>query len=149
MASTSAWLARSSGATASTKRIGILAKNGGNKDASELDAAFEFFEFRAPRPTASGRSLWQGLRGPNRRTSGVNRDDRRPAQGGPGGRFRWSAASRRSSASCPPARTPRAPAAGQEKWQAERVDERLIHAAQLDQLPIDGLAFSEFHPCRA
>ena len=29
------------------KRIGILAKNGGNKDAPELDAAFEFFELRS------------------------------------------------------------------------------------------------------
>ena len=31
----------------SPKHIGILAKNGGNKDASELDANFEFFELRA------------------------------------------------------------------------------------------------------
>jgi regulation of enolase protein 1 (concanavalin A-like superfamily) len=34
----------------SPKQIGILAKNGGNKDASELDANFEFFELRAPAP---------------------------------------------------------------------------------------------------
>jgi regulation of enolase protein 1 (concanavalin A-like superfamily) len=34
----------------SPKQIGILAKNGGNKDASELDANFEFFELRAPTP---------------------------------------------------------------------------------------------------
>jgi regulation of enolase protein 1 (concanavalin A-like superfamily) len=34
----------------SPKQIGILAKNGGNKDASELDAAFEYFELRAPAP---------------------------------------------------------------------------------------------------
>jgi regulation of enolase protein 1 (concanavalin A-like superfamily) len=34
----------------SPQQIGLLAKNGGNKDASELDAAFEFFEFRAPVP---------------------------------------------------------------------------------------------------
>ena len=33
----------------SPKQIGILAKNGGNKDAGELDAAFEFFELRARR----------------------------------------------------------------------------------------------------
>ena len=31
-------------------RIGILAKNGGNKEASELDANFEFFELHAPVP---------------------------------------------------------------------------------------------------
>ena len=36
----------------SPKQVGILAKNGGNKDASELDAAFEFFELRAPAPAA-------------------------------------------------------------------------------------------------
>jgi hypothetical protein len=29
------------------KRVGILAKNGGTKDAPEIDAAFEFFELRA------------------------------------------------------------------------------------------------------
>jgi beta-xylosidase len=29
------------------KRVGLIAKNGGNKDAAELDAAFEFFELRA------------------------------------------------------------------------------------------------------
>jgi hypothetical protein len=34
----------------SPKHIGMLAKNGGNKDAGELDVAFEFFEFRAPAP---------------------------------------------------------------------------------------------------
>ncbi len=34
----------------SPKQVGILAKNGGNKDASELDAAFEFFDLRAPVP---------------------------------------------------------------------------------------------------
>ena len=34
----------------SPKQIGILAKNGGSKDASELDANFEFFELRAPAP---------------------------------------------------------------------------------------------------
>ena len=28
------------------KRIGLLAKNGGHKDAPEADAAFEFFELR-------------------------------------------------------------------------------------------------------
>jgi regulation of enolase protein 1 (concanavalin A-like superfamily) len=28
------------------KRVGLIAKNGGNKDAAELDAAFEFFELR-------------------------------------------------------------------------------------------------------
>ena len=28
------------------KRVGLIAKNGGNKDAKELDAAFEFFEVR-------------------------------------------------------------------------------------------------------
>jgi regulation of enolase protein 1 (concanavalin A-like superfamily) len=28
------------------KRVGLIAKNGGNKDAKELDAAFEFFELR-------------------------------------------------------------------------------------------------------
>jgi hypothetical protein len=39
----------------SPKHIGILAKNGGNKDASELDANFEFFELRALAPErASG-----------------------------------------------------------------------------------------------
>ncbi len=37
----------------SPKRIGILAKNGGNKDASELDANFEFFELRSPPPPRS------------------------------------------------------------------------------------------------
>jgi regulation of enolase protein 1 (concanavalin A-like superfamily) len=34
----------------SPKQIGLLAKNGGNKEAGELDAAFEFFELRAPAP---------------------------------------------------------------------------------------------------
>ena len=34
----------------SPKQIGMLAKNGGNKDAGELDAAFDFFELRAPAP---------------------------------------------------------------------------------------------------
>jgi regulation of enolase protein 1 (concanavalin A-like superfamily) len=29
------------------KRVGLIAKNGGNKDAAELDAAFEFFELRS------------------------------------------------------------------------------------------------------
>jgi regulation of enolase protein 1 (concanavalin A-like superfamily) len=33
--------------TGAPKRVGILAKNGGNKDAPEIDAAFEFFELRA------------------------------------------------------------------------------------------------------
>jgi hypothetical protein len=28
------------------KRVGLIAKNGGNKDAKELDVAFEFFELR-------------------------------------------------------------------------------------------------------
>jgi regulation of enolase protein 1 (concanavalin A-like superfamily) len=28
------------------KRVGLIAKNGGNKDAAELDAAFEFFELK-------------------------------------------------------------------------------------------------------
>jgi len=32
------------------KQIGLLAKNGGNKDAPDTDAAFEFFELRAPAP---------------------------------------------------------------------------------------------------
>ncbi len=32
----------------SPKRIGLLAKNGGNKDAAEADASFEFFELRSP-----------------------------------------------------------------------------------------------------
>jgi regulation of enolase protein 1 (concanavalin A-like superfamily) len=33
------------------KRVGLIAKNGGNKDAAELDAAFEFFDLRpAPAP---------------------------------------------------------------------------------------------------
>jgi regulation of enolase protein 1 (concanavalin A-like superfamily) len=32
----------------SPKQIGILAKNGGSKEAGELDANFEFFELRAP-----------------------------------------------------------------------------------------------------
>ncbi len=36
----------------SPKRIGILAKNGGNKDAPEADASFEFFELRSPAPPA-------------------------------------------------------------------------------------------------
>jgi regulation of enolase protein 1 (concanavalin A-like superfamily) len=31
----------------SPKRVGIIAKNGGNKDAPEIDAAYEFFELRA------------------------------------------------------------------------------------------------------
>jgi regulation of enolase protein 1 (concanavalin A-like superfamily) len=34
----------------SPKRMGLLAKNGGNKDATELDANFEFFELRSPPP---------------------------------------------------------------------------------------------------
>ncbi len=34
------------------KKIGILAKNGGNKDAAEIDAAFEYFELRARRRRA-------------------------------------------------------------------------------------------------
>ena len=34
----------------SPRQIGILAKNGGNKDAGELDAAFDFFELRSPVP---------------------------------------------------------------------------------------------------
>ena len=38
----------------SPKQIGILAKNGGNKDASELDAAFEFFDLRALSPGDRG-----------------------------------------------------------------------------------------------
>ncbi len=38
----------------SPKQIGILAKNGGNKDASELNANFEFFELRAPAPERKG-----------------------------------------------------------------------------------------------
>jgi regulation of enolase protein 1 (concanavalin A-like superfamily) len=29
------------------KKVGLIAKNGGNKDAPEIDAAFEFFELRA------------------------------------------------------------------------------------------------------
>lgn len=32
------------------KKIGILAKNGGNKAAAEIDASFEFFDIRAPAP---------------------------------------------------------------------------------------------------
>lgn len=32
------------------KKIGILAKNGGNKAAAEIDASFEFFDLRAPAP---------------------------------------------------------------------------------------------------
>ncbi len=36
------------GGDASPKRIGLLAKNGGNKDAPEADASFEFFELRSP-----------------------------------------------------------------------------------------------------
>ncbi len=32
------------------KQMGLLAKNGGNKDAPDIDAAFEFFELRAPVP---------------------------------------------------------------------------------------------------
>ncbi|HEX3149711.1 MAG TPA: DUF1349 domain-containing protein [Gemmataceae bacterium] len=32
------------------KRVGLIAKNGGNKDAAEIDAAFEFFELRALPP---------------------------------------------------------------------------------------------------
>ncbi len=28
-------------------RVGLIAKNGGNKEAAERDAAFEFFELRA------------------------------------------------------------------------------------------------------
>ena len=35
-------------------RVGVLAKNGGNKDAPEIDAAFDFFELRSP-PPAKGR----------------------------------------------------------------------------------------------
>jgi regulation of enolase protein 1 (concanavalin A-like superfamily) len=34
----------------SPKQIGILARNGGNKQAAELDARFEFFELRSPAP---------------------------------------------------------------------------------------------------
>ena len=34
----------------SPKHIGILAKNGGNREASELDANFEFFDLRATAP---------------------------------------------------------------------------------------------------
>jgi regulation of enolase protein 1 (concanavalin A-like superfamily) len=34
----------------SPKRVGIIAKNGGNKDAPEIDAAYEFFELRAVQP---------------------------------------------------------------------------------------------------
>ena len=41
----------------SPKRIGILAKNGGNKEAGELDAAFEFFELATARPA-------EGVSGP-------------------------------------------------------------------------------------
>jgi regulation of enolase protein 1 (concanavalin A-like superfamily) len=37
------------------KKMGILAKNGGNKQAPELDACFEFFELRSPAPPASAR----------------------------------------------------------------------------------------------
>ena len=33
--------------TGAPKQVGILAKNGGNKDSPEIDAAFEFFELRA------------------------------------------------------------------------------------------------------
>ena len=33
--------------TGAPKRVGLLAKNGGHKDAPEADAAFEFFELRA------------------------------------------------------------------------------------------------------
>lgn len=32
------------------RRMGLLAKNGGNKEAGELDAQFEFFELRSPVP---------------------------------------------------------------------------------------------------
>jgi hypothetical protein len=32
----------------SPKRIGLVAKNGGNKDAGEMDANFEFFELKSP-----------------------------------------------------------------------------------------------------
>jgi hypothetical protein len=32
------------------KKIGLLAKNGGNKSAPEIDATFEFFELRSPPP---------------------------------------------------------------------------------------------------
>jgi regulation of enolase protein 1 (concanavalin A-like superfamily) len=35
------------------KRIGILAKNGGNKDALEADASFAFFDLRSPAPAAT------------------------------------------------------------------------------------------------
>ena len=34
------------------KKVGLLAKNGGNKGAPEIDAAFEFFELRSPPPPA-------------------------------------------------------------------------------------------------
>ncbi len=34
----------------SPKKMGLLAKNGGNKDAAEVDASFEFFELRSPIP---------------------------------------------------------------------------------------------------
>ena len=34
------------------KQIGLIAKNGGNKDAPEVDAAFEFFELRGPEKPA-------------------------------------------------------------------------------------------------
>ena len=30
------------------KKIGLIAKNGGEKNIAELDARFEFFELRAP-----------------------------------------------------------------------------------------------------
>ena len=33
------------------KRVGLIAKNGGSKDAPEIDAAFEYFELR-PVPLA-------------------------------------------------------------------------------------------------
>ena len=36
--------------TGAPKRVGIIAKNGGNKDAAEIDAAYEFFELRADPP---------------------------------------------------------------------------------------------------
>jgi regulation of enolase protein 1 (concanavalin A-like superfamily) len=32
------------------KKVGLIAKNGGNKEAAEIDAAFEFFELRAVPP---------------------------------------------------------------------------------------------------
>jgi hypothetical protein len=34
----------------SLRKVGLIAKNGGNKEAAEIDAAFEFFELRAVPP---------------------------------------------------------------------------------------------------